>query len=90
MVRKYAVIMALIGMLVVLLRGFRDDVAFESAVTSALIWMTLLGIVGAVVGQIAEATVVESVRTRIEIEVSAARETNKARQTDVATPQTVG
>ncbi len=66
MARRYAGIMALVGMSVVLFRALKNGDGFESAVVSALSWMGTLGVVGLVVGAIAQATVDESVRHRME------------------------
>lgn len=70
MARKYAAIMALIGMVVVLLRALKDNASFDAAMTSALVWTTILGVVGMLIGSIAEKTVVESVRLRLENELT--------------------
>ena len=66
MARKFSAIMALLGMLVVLLRAFKNGESFDSSVTGGLLAMALLGIVGFVIGAIAETTVVESVHNRLE------------------------
>ncbi len=71
MVRTYAVIMALIGMNVVLMRALKDGAGMDSTVISAIAWMVMLGLVGAVVGSLAKTTVDESVRTKIEAELTA-------------------
>lgn len=70
MARKYAAIMSLIGMLVVLLRALKNNDSFDAAISSALIWMTLLGFVGMVIGSVAEMTIIESVRLRLENELA--------------------
>lgn len=70
MARRFAGIMASIGMSVVLFRALKNGNGFESAVISALSWMVTLGLVGVVVGAIAQATVDESVRTKIEQELA--------------------
>ena len=69
--RKFAAIMAQIGMLVVMLRALRSGDSLDSAVTSALAWMILLGAVGGIVGVIAESTISESVRQRLQRELQA-------------------
>jgi hypothetical protein len=68
--RRFAGIMASIGMSVVLFRALKNGNGFESAVVSALSWMVTLGLIGVVVGAIAQATVDESVRTKIEQELA--------------------
>ena len=70
MARNYSAIMALIGMLVVLLRGMKDGGGFDGTIAAGLCWMVLLGAVGLVVGVIAAQTVDESVRTKIEAELA--------------------
>jgi len=62
--------MALIGMLVVLLRGLKDGAGFDGTIALGLCWMVLLGALGLVVGAIAAQTVDESVRTKIEAELA--------------------
>ena len=76
MARKYAAIMALVGMSVVLLRACRLGVGLESAIVASLAWMAVLGGVGLLVGLIAEATVEEAVRFRMEQELGAAERTS--------------
>ena len=62
--------MALIGMLVVLLRGMKDGAGFDGTIATGLCWMVLLGASGLIVGAIAAQTVDESVRTKIEAELA--------------------
>jgi len=64
------IIMALIGMNVVLMRALKDGAGMDSTVISAIAWMVVLGLVGAVVGALAKTTVDESVRTKIEAELA--------------------
>ncbi len=71
MARNYAAIMALVGMSVTLVRGLKNGFGFEAAVVSALGWMATLGVVGLVVGYLAEATVEDSVRQLMERELAA-------------------
>ncbi len=71
MARSYSAVMALIGMVVVMLRGMKNGAGFEGTVAAGLCWMVLLGAVGLVVGFIAAQTVDESVRTTIEAELAA-------------------
>ncbi len=70
MARTYSAVMALIGIVVVLLRGMKDGAGFEGTVAAGLGWMLLLGAIGMVVGVIAAQTVDESVRTKIEAELA--------------------
>ena len=71
MARTYSAIMALIGLQVVLLRGMKDGAGFDATIASGLCWMVLFGAIGLVVGALAEKTVDESVRTKIEAELTA-------------------
>ena len=75
MARSYAAIMALLGMLVVLLRGMKDGAGCDGTIAAGLVWMALLGAIGTIVGVLAETTVVESVRTKIEAELALINET---------------
>jgi hypothetical protein len=70
MARTYSAIMALVGMVVVLLRGMKDGAGFDGTIAAGLCWMVLLGAIGMVVGAIAAQTVDESVRTKIEAELA--------------------
>ena len=66
MARRYAAIMALVGMSTVLVRAFKNGNAFEAAVVSALGWMAIFGVIGLVVGAIAQSTIDEAVRLQME------------------------
>lgn len=70
MARSYSAVMALIGMVVVLLRGLKDGAGFDETVVAGICWMVVLGAIGLVVGVIAAQTVDESVRTKIEAELA--------------------
>lgn len=61
MARNYAAVMALLAMLVILLRAMKNHAGFDGTITVALIWMTIFGLIGFVVGAIAQTTVDESV-----------------------------
>jgi len=63
--------MSLLAMLVVLLRAMKDQAGFDGTIITALIWMFLFGIVGFVVGSIAQATVDQSVLDALEAELAA-------------------
>jgi hypothetical protein len=69
--RTNAAIMALLAMLVVLLRALKDHAGFEATITTALVWMSLFGVIGFVVGTIAQATVDQSVLSTIEAALKA-------------------
>lgn len=71
MARRYAAILANIAMTVVLVRAWKNGVNLEAAAVSALFWTALLAIVGGLIGAVAQATIDESVRQRIEQELAA-------------------
>jgi hypothetical protein len=70
--RRYAAILANIAMTVVVLRACKNGLGLEAAAVSALFWTALLAVVGGLVGAVAQATIDESVRQRIEQELAAA------------------
>ena len=71
MARKFACIMAALGMTVILIRCLRAGGAFESAILSAMFWAIAYGFVGYTIGSIARNTVDESVRQKLEREINA-------------------
>ena len=71
MARTYAAILSLVGMQVVLLRAMKSGAGFDGTILNAMAWMALLGVVGFVIGAIAQQTVDESVRIKIETELLA-------------------
>jgi hypothetical protein len=73
--RQYAGIMASLGMTVVIVRSLRSGGAFEATIVSAMTWMVTLGVIGYVIAAIAQNTVDESVRQRIEEELNAQQAT---------------
>ncbi len=81
MARSYSAVMALIGMVVVMLRGMKDGAGFDGTIATGLCWMVLLGTIGLVVGAIAAQTVDESVRTKIEAELAAMSSANETAET---------
>ncbi len=68
--RTYAVVMALLAMLVVLLRAMKNGAGVEGTIANAFAWMGLLGVVGLVVGLIAQATVDQSVLSTVQAELA--------------------
>lgn len=70
MARTYAGILGLVGMSTVLLRALKSGSA-GGAAGAALAWLAILAAVGWFVGAIAETTIVESVRRRLEDELAA-------------------
>ena len=69
--RTYAGILALVGMLCVLFRALKNGAGFDGTILQALAMMGLLASVGLMVGAIAEATIDESVRKRMQAEIDA-------------------
>jgi hypothetical protein len=64
--RIYAGILGPLAMAIVLCRGLKDSGGVEGTLTLAILALVAFAIVGAVLGQIAQATVDESVRLKIE------------------------
>ncbi len=71
MARTYAGILALVGMLFVLFRAFKNGAGFDGTILQAMTAMGLLAAVGLIVGTIAAATIDESVRRRMQAEIDA-------------------
>jgi len=66
--RIYAAVMALLAMLVILLRAMKNHAGFDGTITVALVWMAIFGLIGFVVGTIAQATVDESVLKSLQVQ----------------------
>lgn len=81
MARTYAGILALLGLIVVLLRAIKDGAGIDGTLLQAIAIMALLAMVGLVVGVIAQMTVDESTRTRVQAELDAF-ENSKAKPTN--------
>jgi hypothetical protein len=71
--RTYAAILALVGMSAVLVRAFKNGNAFEAAVVSSLQWMAIFGVIGLVVGAIAQSTIDDAVRLQMERDLAGQR-----------------
>ncbi len=71
MARKYAAVMALLAITVVLLRGLKDGAGCDATLTTGLIWMAVFAAMGMLLGTIAETTIVQSVQSRLEAELAA-------------------
>jgi hypothetical protein len=65
--------MALVGMSAVLVRAFKNGNAFEAAVISSLQWMVIFGVIGLVVGAIAQSTIDDAVRLQMERDLAGQR-----------------
>ena len=70
MARHYAGIMGLIGLTVVMLRAVKNGGSLETAVVQGGGWMALFAIIGGVVGAVAQTTVDEAFRLRMEKELA--------------------
>ncbi|MAT72618.1 MAG: hypothetical protein CMJ58_24230 [Planctomycetaceae bacterium] len=70
MARHYAGIMGLIGLTVVMLRAVKNGGSLETAVVQGVGWMALFAIIGGVVGAVAQTTVDEAFRLRMEKELA--------------------
>lgn len=81
MARSYSAVMALIGMVVVLLRGLKDGAGVDGSVAAGIAWMCVLGSIGMIVGYLAAQTVEDSVRTKIEAELAAMSEAKPSAET---------
>ena len=75
--RRFAGILALTGTTVVLLQGVRRGGSFDSIVLSAACWTAALAAAGWLIGVIANQTVDEAVKTRLESELAAATAANE-------------
>ncbi|RIK86713.1 MAG: hypothetical protein DCC67_02555 [Planctomycetota bacterium] len=71
MARKYAAIMASLGMTLVLLRALRHGGGLD-AIPAGVAWMVAFGLVGYILGAIARTTVDESVRLSMQHEIGIA------------------
>ena len=69
--RVYAGVLGSLAMIVVVSRGALDAGGVEGTLKMAIVWMIAFAIVGSVLGHIAQATVDESVRFKIERELAA-------------------
>lgn len=72
MARKFAAIMASLGMTLVLIRALHHGGGLEAAITSGVFWMVTFGVVGYMLGSIARTTIDDSVRQSMQYEISIA------------------
>ena len=70
--RSYAGILGPVAMTVVILRGVVRGAAADATLWSAVLALAGLALVGWVVGLIAESTIEESVRNKMEVELQSA------------------
>jgi hypothetical protein len=64
--RVYAGILGPLAMAVVIYRGWSDSGGVEGTLTQATIYLVLFAVVGAILGHLAQATVDESVRAKLQ------------------------
>jgi hypothetical protein len=72
--RIYAGILGPLAMVVIICRGIKDSAGIEGTLTLAILALTAYAVLGAVLGRIAQATVDESVRWKIEQQLAAAND----------------
>jgi predicted lipid-binding transport protein (Tim44 family) len=70
--RNYAGILGSLAMAVVLGRGVMDSAGIEGTLSVSIIALVVFALIGSVLGQIAQTTVDESVRQKIELELASA------------------
>lgn len=68
--RMYAGILGPLAMVVVICRGWLGSGGVESTLTLATTFLVLFSVVGAIIGQIAQATIDESVRSKLQQQLS--------------------
>jgi hypothetical protein len=73
--RAYAGVLGPLAMAVVICRGWLVSGGVEGTLTQATVSLVLFSIVGAFLGQIAEATVDESVRAKLQAQLEQAEKT---------------
>jgi hypothetical protein len=66
MARIYAGILGSLAMMVIICRGIKDSAGVEGTLTLAIVALAIYAAIGSVLGRIAQATVDESVRLKIE------------------------
>ena len=68
--RVYAGVLGPLAMAVVICRGWFGSGGVESTLGLATIYLAIFSVVGAIVGQIAQATIDESVRVKLQQQLS--------------------
>jgi hypothetical protein len=76
--RVYAGILGTLAMAVVICRGALESGGVEKTLSLAIVYLVLFSLVGALIGQIAQATVDESVRSKLELQLAAGAEKSGA------------
>ena len=70
MSRVYAGILGPLAMAVIIGRGLLGSSGVEGTLTTATVYLLLFAALGAILGQVAEATIDESVRTQLQKQLS--------------------
>ena len=76
--RVYAGILGTLAMAVAICRGALESGGVESTLSLAIAYLVLFSIVGALIGQLAQATVDESVRSKLEQQLATGAEKSGA------------
>ena len=76
--RVYAGILGPLAMAVMICRGWLASSGVESTLSLATIYLVVFSVVGALIGQIAQSTIDESVRRKLEQQLSRAPEKSGA------------
>jgi hypothetical protein len=75
MSRVYAGILGPLAMAVVICRGWLDSGGVEGTLSLATVYLVVFSIIGALVGHLAQTTVDESVRSKLEQQLAGSAET---------------
>ena len=75
--RVYAGVLGPLAMAVVIIRGWLNSGGAEGTLGLATLYLVLFSVVGALIGQIAQSTIDESVRVSLEQQLSHQSESNK-------------
>ena len=75
--RVYAGVLGPLAMAVVICRGWFGSGGAVSTLGLATLYLAIFSVVGALIGQIAQATIDESVRAKLQQQLSHQTETNK-------------
>ena len=75
--RMYAGVLGPLAMFVVICRGWLASGGVEGTLGLAILYLVVFSIVGALIGQLAQSTIDESVRAQLEQQLSHQTELNK-------------
>jgi hypothetical protein len=74
--RAYAGILGPLAMAAVICRGWLDSGGVEGTLSLAMGWFVVFSVVGALIGHLAQATIDESVRSKLEQQLARPAETS--------------